>query len=269
MEHPVARRLAILAAALCSAAAVLLSQAPAAFVAAFVRTQSQGRVVLGDPAGTLWNGSAEVILAANPDDAGGATPVPTSRTRVPGRLAWQIDAWRLLLGSLSATLRDPAVLDSPLALHADLARNATIDADRLRLPASVLAGLGTPWNTIRPGGEVTLEWETLHLQGDELRGRVQAEWIDASSALSPIVPFGHYRLEADGFFDGAQVRLETLSGPMEMTGNGTIAHGQGLRFRGSAHVQPGTDATVATQLSGLISLLGRRDGDAAILSFGT
>lgn len=266
MNHPAARVLAVLAAALAGAALVALTQAPAALLAGAVRAHTGGRVTLGDPSGTAWNGQADIILS---DASVDAVREATVRTRVPGRTAWRIDAWRLLIGTLGITLENPAALDSPLVLRADLGGNATIEADHLRLPASLLVGLGAPWNTIRPGGEITLEWDTLHLQAGELRGRLQAEWVGASSGLSPVVPFGHYRLQADGLFDGAQVRLETLSGPMEMVGNGTIAHGQQLRFRGSAYVQPGTDPSVATQLSGLISLLGRRDGDGAILNFGS
>jgi len=52
-------------------------------------------------------------------------------------------------------------------------------------------------------------------------------------------------------------------------GNGTIADGLHLRFQGSARVRAGTNEAVATQLSGLVSLLGRSDGGGAILNFGT
>ncbi len=53
-----------------------------------------------------------------------------------------------------------------------------------------------------------------------------------------------------------------------MTGSGTIADDNHLRFRGMAQVRAGTDAKVATQLSGLVSLLGPRDGDGAALNIG-
>jgi len=42
-----------------------------------------------------------------------------------------------------------------------------------------------------------------------------------------------------------------------------------LRFEGIARALAATDAATKTQLTGLISLLGRREGDAAILSFGS
>ncbi|SPE31790.1 putative General secretion pathway protein N [Burkholderiales bacterium] len=262
MSHPAARKLAIIAAALAAAMVVVATQAPASILAGAVRSWSAGRVELGDPSGTLWNGQTDLILANGDRDS-------SFRTRLPGRTSWHISPWRLLVGSFDLTVDNSAVLDTPLALRMDWAANATIDANRLRLPAGVLVGLGAPWNTIRPGGELQLEWDTVHLRSGALLGNLRAEWIDASSGLSPIVPFGHYRLLANGFFDGAQLQLDTITGPMEMTGSGTIADGKHLRFRGSAGVQPGTDEAVATQLSGLISLLGRREGDRAILNFGT
>lgn len=261
-EHKLARRLAIAAAAAAGALLVVLVLAPAGLVALAAGHWSAGRVILADPAGTVWNGQADVILSSG---AGDGAP---AGTRLPGRLSWQLAPGRLLLGTLDLTLTDAAVLDRPLVLRMDRS-GASADPDRLRMPAGVLLGLGAPWNTIRPGGELQLEWDTLHLQDGAVRGALRAEWIAASSRLSPVVPFGHYRLRADGIFEGATLQLETVSGPMEMTGNGTIAGGNRLRFQGTARVQAGTDAATATQLSGLISLLGRRDGDGAILNFGT
>jgi len=262
LRNPGRRVLATVLAALAGVLLVVLTQAPASVLARAVRSWSLGRVELVDPAGTVWDGAAEVVLSnGDPDTA--------VRTRLPGRMSWRIDAWHLLIGSLDLTLSNAAVLATPLAVRMDRAANATIDANQLRLPAAILVGLGAPWNTIRPGGDIQVEWDTLHLQSGEVRGQLRAEWIGASSGLSPIVPFGHYRLRANGIFDGAALQLETVSGPMEMVGNGTIAGGMHLHFRGTARAQPGTDAAVATQLSGLISLLGRSEGDGAILNFGS
>ena len=73
----------------------------------------------------------------------------------------------------------------------------------------------------------------------------------------------------NGVFPGTQLNLLTISGPLELTGSGTIAEGGRLRFQGMARALPGTDPAIKTQLTGLISLLGRRDGESAILNFGS
>jgi general secretion pathway protein N len=256
-----ARFLAIAAAALFAAGLVVAALAPAALLAAAVASWSRNRVELADVEGTVWRGEAVVLLEAGRGDT-------VARTRLPGVTSWRLVPWQLLLGTIDLTLANPAVFDAPVSLRMDPARNATVDAGRLHLPAQVLTGLGAPWSTIQPGGELSLQWDTLHVAHGALRGGLRGEWSEASSRLSPIVPFGHYRLDADGAFPGAQVHLETLAGPMEMTGNGTIADGFRLRFRGTAQVRPGTDPAVATQLSGLISLLGPREGNGAALNIG-
>jgi general secretion pathway protein N len=253
---------AVASAALLSALLVLATQAPASLLALAVDSWSRGHVELGDASGTVWHGQAAILLAP------GSQPTGATPTRVPGQTAWRIAAWPLLTGALDLTLTNPAVLGTPLALHMDHARNATIEANHIRLPAEILLGLGAPWTTIQPGGELQLEWDNLQLSAGSLHGELRGEWLAASSRLSPIVPLGDFRLVLEGIYPGAQVRLETVSGPIEMTGSGTIADGNRLRFRGSARIQPGTDATVATQLSGLITLLGPRDGDGAVLTIG-
>ena len=256
------RLAAVLGAALGAALVVVLVQAPAGFLALAVSHASHGRIDLGEATGTVWRGQAAVVLAS-----GGSGGV--DRSRLPGQTSWRIEPWPLLTGRLDVTLSNPAVFDTPLRLRVDRARAATLDAGTLHLPAQVLVGLGAPWNTIEPGGEIRLDWDGLQLAAGTLHGALRAEWIGASSRLCPVVPFGRYRLEADGIFPGASVRLVTLAGPMEMTGSGTIADGLHLHFQGRAQVRAGTDAAVAAQLSGLISLLGLRDGDGAILHIGT
>jgi general secretion pathway protein N len=101
-----------------------------------------------------------------------------------------------------------------------------------------------------------------------MQGDVVGEWQFASSALTPVAPFGHYRLLAEGGFPKTRLKLSTLSGPLELTGDGTIDEAGNMRFTGRARAQPGADASTRAQLAGLVSLLGRRDGDSAILSIG-
>jgi general secretion pathway protein N len=266
----VSKTAAIAAGLIGGALVVVLTMAPASLLASAIRSNTQGRVDLGEPSGTIWDGEANIILAEKniDDDRGGPKSTPF-RTSLPGRTSWQINPWRLLVGTLQLHLANSAILRAPLDLRIERGPNATIDAGHLTVPAGLLIGLGAPWNTIRPGGDLVLDWDTLHLESGALHGGIRVEWVGASSGLSPIVPFGHYRLQTDGYFDGAHIQLETIAGPMEMVGNGTIAGGSRLHFRGTAGVQPGTDPAVATQLSGLITLLGRREGDEAILSFGT
>jgi len=76
---------------------------------------------------------------------------------------------------------------------------------------------------------------------------------DIASALSPVKPLGAYRLQFDWQGARAQLTLATLSGPLQLEGNGAIVNGR-LRFSGLAWAQPGQEQRLAS----LLALLGQR-----------
>lgn len=241
----------------------LLVLAPAQWAASALNDATRGRLELAEASGTVWNGSALVVLAAADDPA-------ATRATLPERLQWRIRPWPLLVGQLDATFTHPSALAQPLTVRAPLVGRGTttLGATTLRLPASLLVGLGAPWNTIRPGGILQLQWDRLLIAPGSVQGNFSAEWQYASSALTPVSPMGHYRLQTNGVWPGTQLDLLTVSGPLELRGSGTIAAGGRLRFQGRAQAAAGADPGVKAQLTGLISLLGRRDGEGALLNFG-
>jgi general secretion pathway protein N len=99
-------------------------------------------------------------------------------------------------------------------------------------------------------------------------GNCSAEWQEAVSSLTPVAPFGHYRMTTNGVFPGTQLKLLTVSGPLEMVGNGTIDADGKLRFQGTVQPMADADPTIKAQLAGLVSLLGRRTGESATLKIG-
>jgi general secretion pathway protein N len=242
--------------------ATAMTLAPAQWAAGTVRSATGGRVDLAETTGTLWNGQATLVLAS------GAEP-GSARASLPERLSWRLSPWQLLIGTIDLTLSHPSALSQPLSLRISPGAPIVVGATTLRLPAALLVGLGAPWNTVRPGGVLSISWDRLQIDRGRMQGGLAAEWQFASSTLTPVSPFGHYRLQTNGVFPGTQLDLQTISGPLELTGSGTIAEGGRLRFQGIARPQPGTDPAVKTQLTGLISLLGRRQGDEAILNFGS
>jgi general secretion pathway protein N len=200
--------------------------------------------------------------------AAGADP-GAARASLPERLDWQLSPWSLIVGRIDLTLSHPSALAQPLAIQAPLFGGSTVlGATSVRVPASLLVGLGAPWNTVRPGGILTLTWDRLQIEPGRVTGNFSAEWQHASSALTPVSPMGHYRLKTNGIWPGTQLELLTISGPLELKGSGTIPEGGRLRFTGRAQALAGTDPGVKAQLTGLVSLLGRRDGDGALLNFG-
>lgn len=244
-----------------SIATTLAVVAPAQWLASAVGRATDGRVELAEATGTLWRGEADVVLSPG-RDAGGA------RIPLPERLSWRLSPWPLLTGVVDLSLMHPSALLQPLRVRAGPTGRVELQAATVRLPAALLAGLGAPFNTIRPGGLVSLGWQRLELHGGRLQGDIVGEWQFATSALTAVAPFGHYRLLAEGGYPGTRLTLVTLSGALELSGNGTIDAAGRLQFSGRARAAPGTDASTQAQLTGLVSLLGRRDGDSAILSIG-
>lgn len=236
--------------------------APAQWAAGYVTTTTGGRVELAEASGTIWNGSAVVVLAS-PAETG------ASRASLPERLSWRLSPWALLAGQIDLALTHPSALAQPLTIDAPLFGSAlTLGPSTLRLPASLLVGLGAPWNTVRPGGILTVSWDRLMVEPGRWQGGLNGEWQFASSALTPVSPMGHYRVQTNGVWPGTQLELLTISGPLELKGSGTITEGGRLRFTGRAQAIAGTDPGVKAQLTGLISLLGRRDGEGSLLNFG-
>jgi len=263
---PAVPRLRIAAVAVCAGSlavfATALALAPAQWAAAAIARASGGHVELAEASGSIWNGSALLVLAAGQgrEDA---------RASLPGPLSWHLSPWALLHGTVDLSLEHPSILTSALKLQAHADGRLQIGAVALSLPAAMLAGLGAPWNTVRPGGIVSLRTDGLELEHGQLNGSLVMDWDYASSALTPVSPIGHYRLQTSGSYPGTRVELQTVSGPLELTGSGTIGEGGRLRFEGVARPLAAADAATKTQLNGLISLLGRRDGDTAILNLGS
>ena len=257
------RKVLFVLAALLVLVITVLVIAPAQWAASALKTATAGRLELAEASGTVWNGSALLVLASSPD-AG------APRATLPERLAWQLSPWSLLVGQVDLTITHPSALTQPRTVSAPAfgGGTTTLGATTVRVPASLLVGIGAPWNTIRPGGILLINWDRLQVDRQRLQGNISAEWQYASSALTPVSPMGHYKLQTNGIWPGTQLDLLTISGPLELKGNGTIPEGGRLRFTGRAQAIAGTDPGVKAQLTGLISLLGRRDGEGALLNFG-
>lgn len=252
--------------ALLGSTLALLSQWPAAWLAQGVQQASQGRVQLAEAQGTLWQGSALLVLTGGEGSR--------DATVLPARLHWRLaPAW----DGLQLTLQQAGHLPQPLTLQAgwglrSLALLPPAGPDTTPLaqwPAAWLQGLGAPWNTLKPAGQLRLlsrglQWQRGE-QGWQLLGQADLEALGASSSLSPLQPLGSYRLSLQGQA-GQSVRLQlrTLDGPLQLQGQGELKPQGGLRFRGEASAA----AEQAPALNNLLNIIGRRQGAASVFSIG-
>ena len=236
-------------------AAVVLF-APARWLAAGVWKASDGHVRLAAPRGTVWDGSAQLVLSGGADSR--------DPTALPGRLEWSI---RPALTGARAALLNRCCMDAPL----DLAASASLGGAQLRIadgvshwPAALLSGLGAPFNTLQPEGQLDLATQgfgaTYAAGRWQSSGSVTLDAVDVSSRLSTLRPMGSYRATLTGG-PTPDLRLETLpNSSLLLVGAGRFVGGR-LRFEGTASAVP--DRIDA--LTNLLNIIGRRDGARALI----
>ncbi len=234
----------------------LLLFAPARWLADGVLNLSDGHVRLEAARGTVWDGSAQLVLSGGADSR--------DATALPGRFEWTI---RPRWNGARVALLNRCCMDTPIDAHAIVSLGgAQLQlADGIsRWPAALLSGLGAPFNTLQPEGQLALGTHgfgaTYASRRWQLAGSVTLDANDVSSRLSTLRPMGSYRVTIVG---GAvpSLQLETLSGALQLVGAGQFVGGR-LRFEGTASAAP--DRIDA--LTNLLNLIGRRDGARAIIN---
>jgi general secretion pathway protein N len=232
--------------------------APARWLASYLESATQGRVQLADVRGTVWNGSGQLLLT------GGAGSNDT--LALPSRLDWtarpRMDGIMVELSTACCTTRPVGVRLRPRigGIHMAVADGQT------QWPAALLAGLGTPWNTLQFEGELLLSTQGFSVEWTEGRlavaGRAELRAQRMSSRLSTLRPMGSYRITLLGGPTPA-LELETLEGALELSGSGRWV-GSRLRFSGTATAAPGREEALAN----LLNIIGRRSGARSIISIG-
>src|SRR3989344_4401967 len=232
--------------------------APAHWLAQSVASATGGQVQLLQARGTVWTGSAQLVLT------GGSASQDSAA--LPSRLDWRIrPGW----GGLHAQLNASCCTPTPLRLQASAGWSGTrltiIDGESL-WPASVLTGLGTPWNTLQPQGQLALQTRGFTMRWSagrmSLAGQVQLDARAMSSRLSTLRPMGSYRLAVQGG-EAPTLTLSTLDGHLQLNGTGQWV-GNRLRFAGEASATPEREAA----LSNLLNIIGRRNGARSIITVG-
>jgi general secretion pathway protein N len=244
----------------------LTAFAPAAWLASAVASATGQRVLLTDARGTLWNGSALPVLSGGPGSR--------DASALPGRLEWQLG-----LRGLGAEVR----ARQACCLRGEVRAIVKLGLGRVSIqvlpgesntigqwPASWLAGLGTPWNTLQLGGSLRLTSPGLSVESVQGRMRFSGEAAldvaNAASRVATLDTLGSYRLTLRGNAasgDAATLSLVTIDGALRLSGQGEWT-GAGLRFRGEATAAEGSEPA----LNNLLNIIGRRQGARSVISIG-
>ena len=233
--------------------------APARWLSEWVRSASGQRLSFVAPRGTVWQGSAYLMVSGSEGSR--------DAVLLPG-----LTTWRIMLGWGKVSVYFKAECCTQQTLQVVIAplgwggvRVSLVDG-QTHWPAALLTGLGTPWNTLRPEGQLTVLTQGLYVEWtggrQSLYGRLQLDANEISSSLSTLQPIGSYRLVLLG---GATpiVKLDTLEGSLQLAGEGQWIN-QRLQFNGVASASP--DRMDA--LSNLLNIIGRRSGARAIIKLG-
>ena len=232
--------------------------APARWLAAGVNQASGGQILLTDARGTVWAGSARLALSGGAASQGSMS--------LPGRVDWRI---RPAAGGLAADVNANCCMAQALHLQTSPRWGGAllqVANHTSNWPAGLLAGLGTPWNTIQAQGLLALSTQGLSVEWANgravMQGSVQLDALDMASRLSTLKPMGSYRLTLNGGTVN-KLQLETLQGSLQLTGSGQWVGGR-LRFDGVASSTPERQDA----LSNLLNIIGRRVGARAIIKVG-
>ena len=254
--------------------------APAQWLADGLQQASDGRLLLAQARGSLWDGSAVLVLTGGVGSRDAAV--------LPGRLQWQLrphwQGLRLLArqdcclnGDLQMLLQPgwggyALVLGTAPTVAASAQPTVAANAQTVigHWPAGWLVGLGTPWNTLQLGGLLQLASPGFTLQSVQgrlrLQGALALELRGVSSRVSTLPTLGSYRLSLQGpgaAGEAATLQLLTLDGALRLSGSGQWA-GSKLRFRGDAQAAEGQ----APALANLLNIIGRRQGALSVISIG-
>ena len=226
--------------------AALLVMAPATLLDSRLGTLSDGHLRVADAAGTIWNGSGEVVL------------LPTA-ARVP--LRWRLDAWPLLRGEVRGAIatqadHDP---DATLVFGRDHFELSALD---LALPVESLLPLATRAK-IALGGTLAVHVNHLMWAGGALDGQLTLQWRDASLPglrADTRIALGDVRIDLGG-------RGVELTGPVRNSEGDVEINGQlALNAAGAASLDAtfrprDADRARADLVAAALSTLGAADGE--------
>ena len=218
--------------------AVLAATAPATLIDAGLRQATEDRLRVTDASGSLWSGMGRLEAR----DADG-------RERIGEKVAWRVRPASLLSARLVCDVR---LAQSSAPFRAEISpASVTIGEADLAVPAAMLGLVAPRLAPLKLAGELRLRVQNLAIGRGGLEGGMTLQWNRASSALTPISPLGSYELGITAAGGSGEVRLSTLSGPLQLDGSGSWTKDRPLELLATARMPP----DVRPQLAPLLRLI--------------
>ena len=214
--------------------AAFLVRAPARALAPVLEDRSAHRLRLVDAQGSVWSGAAGLSCV-----------LPEGASLNCGRWAWNLVAANLAQGRLSLVVRregaDEAMLISwtPAGLEME---NVAIT-----LPAALAGSLDPKIAALRLGGRLSISSQKLSGKA----GQAKISWQKMDSGLVPGQALGDHVIDVANAATGSSFTIASASGPVALTGGGSVAPDGKVTIDAVATVDPKNAA-----LPSLLSLMG-------------
>ena len=222
---------------------------PADWLAWGLARTTKGIIHIDQPTGSVWHGAGKLTVY-----------YPQTTPNDFGQAQWTIDPLWLITGQLQIHA-ESATNATKLQGTMRLGRNRVLFSDvSLTLPAERVGVLYPPVALANPQGQFSLHTRELNISPSAVEGGAELLWQNAASALSTVKPLGEYKLEMTGQNKTANLKLSTVRGDLELTGQGQwhLLDSGILQFNGTVLPRGHTE-----ELEPLLQLLGNAQGNGA------
>lgn len=230
----------------------LVIQLPASWFAWGLNNFTHGTVRVDPIAGSMWHGTGRLVIyypQGVPHDLGSAE--------------WRINLLWLFTGRIQMYWHAESA-DGRTSTVLRFGKNqAQLLETEASFPAQAVGSFYPPASLISPKGQVIVRTEKLTISNNGVEGVAEISWQNAGSSLTNVQPLGDYRLEINSAGTTADLKLTTLHGSLELTGQGQwqLQNGQ-FHLTGAA-----TPRERANELEPMLNLLGpAQDGGHRPLS---
>lgn len=204
--------------------------APASLMGYVLERASGGKLALAQTTGSLWQGAGIAILQQK------------NRQQLLGSYHWSVHLFSLSVQVQTGDSTPMTLRYMPLSGHLDIAH------PHLSLPASALEIAAPQLGPYQLQGTLEIRSDHLLLDAAGMNGQITVDWLRAASGLSEIKPLGDYRILLHGNGAVLNGELSTLSGKLQLAGEGSFDKASGMRINGTAQAAPGAAADELNEL---------------------
>lgn len=219
----------------------LIITAPASLLNGLLTHLTHGQVELANVQGTVWQGAANPVWHTR-----SGTPVIFNQVH----WAWRNPSW--LAGQLNFEFRwedDERIL--PTMTMALNAKQIELRQIAIPLPGQLLAETSDYLKPAQLNGKIYLNSDYLQVNQQGLTGHATADWLNATSVLSPLNTLGNYHLDFASLTSGITILLSTRSGDLILNGEGSFSANGSFNLNGTAQAAKDKEESLRELLNNL------------------